>query len=92
MTFNGHMEINLNEDCRILESFKKENYFGFIGDVSKMTFSNEKGKHLMQIDYRGFNQRTLFVIWRRNCKNYIIMVNSNKDFGIEVLNLFDLPS
>jgi len=88
--FKKNLVVNFNEETKIIEKFKGGNYLGFYGKFNKMSFSNKEGKHLMLFDYRGEQETTLLVFTRKRNQLFIIIVNSENEFGMEAKEMFNL--
>ena len=55
-----------------------------------MLFSNGENKEMMFFDFSEKSPNTLLLFLRKGNRFFIIMVNSSEDFGMEVLDIFDL--
>lgn len=84
------MNINVDNKSEITNPYVTgENYNGFIGQLNRVSLSNEKEKHKIFIDYKP-KKAVLFLIVNKNSHFYIITISCNKKFDekiIEILNL-----
>lgn len=82
VSFNGKTEID--------SIIKGENYICYHARIDKMLFSNGENKEMMFYDFSDKSPNTLLLFLRKGNRFFIIMVNSSEDFGIEMLDIFNL--
>jgi len=88
--FNQSININLDNQSTIYQHLNADNYRGFIGNVNRISFSNEKDKHIIFIDF--YYQNLLFLLLKKEERFFIIMVTAHKDLPIDekLLNFLNL--
>ena len=84
------MNINLDSNSKIDKFISGRKYKGFIGSVTRMSFSNENEKHEIFLDYVPHQKQVLFLVYKSNQRFFIIIIDSYKYLNeniIEILNL-----
>jgi len=90
-SFNGSINLNIDNNSKIIKSIDTPNYKGFYGVVNKLSLSNVKGKHLILFDYTKENEPTVFLFYKSNKGFYMILINSkNIPFDESIINLLNL--
>ena len=88
--FNSSMEINLDQLSSIDTTFETPNYKGFYGKLHKISFS-EQGNTWVMIDYLDEHPSTLFLIYKKYLRFFIIKIDCDNSFDaskvIKILNL-----
>ncbi|MDP4206737.1 MAG: hypothetical protein Q8859_12170, partial [Bacteroidota bacterium] len=82
--FDYGMDINLDKDSKIDKSFETSKYKGFCGSINKMSFSNEKGKHLVLVNYVKGIKSVLFLLYKSKRSLYVIIIQSDKPFDEKI--------
>ena len=90
LPFQNHLTVNINERSVIEKPIESTNYRGFFGKINKMSFSSNEGEHLILFDYGNTEQSTLFLMYKKNNRSYVILINSEKKFDESVINLLNL--
>lgn len=88
--FNYTMNVNLDEYSKVEKSFEAVHYKGFYGTINKMSFSNEKGEHLILFDYPSGKEPSLFLLYKGHKSFYIIVINTEKPFDESIINILNL--
>lgn len=55
-----------------------------------MSFSNEKGEHLVLEDYKNVEQPTLFLVYKTKASFYIILINAEYKFDETIIKILNL--
>lgn len=84
------LNVSFNKKTRIDSILRGESYICYHAHIDKMLFRNGKNKEMMFYDFSEKSSNTLLLFLRKQNRFFIIMVNSSEDFGIEVLDIFDL--
>lgn len=91
LPFEDFFKVNLNQFSKIIKPFNSKNYTGFYGVINKMSFSNNKGEHLILFDYGDTNRKTLFVLYKgHNQSLYAILINSDTPFDERIIKILNL--
>lgn len=92
--FNNKIIFNVGKYSEIDSCFETTKYKGFYGNVNKISFSNEKGKHLVLINYIDGRTPILFLIYKKNQRFFVIIVKSNKPLNEplnkDIIKIFNL--
>ena len=88
--FNGKLEIDLDENSKIIKMFEGENYEGFYGNVGRMAFENGENQILCMEDYKSGNAPMLFLMYKARNSFYLIFFSSDKPFGENMINILNL--
>jgi len=89
-SFNNSLIINLDKNSKISKTIDSTKYRGFYGNLSKMTFNNEKNEPLILFDFGYPPVPTLLLLYRTTKSFYVIYINSDLPFDeslIKILNL-----
>jgi len=89
-TFKNRIKINLDESSKIIEKIDSINYKGFYGIINKMSFSDEKGEHLILFNYPQGKLPTLFLLYKTSESFYVIMIESDKQFDESIIHILNL--
>jgi hypothetical protein len=89
-TFDNVLNVSFNGRTQIDSIAMGENYICYHAHIDKMLFSNGKNEKMMLFDFSEKSKNTLLLFLRKGNRFFIIMVNSSEDFGMEVLDIFDL--
>jgi hypothetical protein len=89
-TYDSVLNVSFNGRTKIDSIVKGENYICYLAHLDKMLFSNGKNEKMMLFDFSEKSKNTLLLFLRKGNRFFIIMVNSSEDFGMEVLDIFDL--
>jgi len=90
-TFNGVLNVNLDERTSIVKPIEAPNYKGFYGIVNNMSFTNENGEHLILFDFLSGKEPTLFLLYKGRGSFYAIFINSDKPFDESIIKILNLP-
>ena len=92
--FNNKIIFNVDKYSEIDSCFETTKYKGFYGKINKISFSNEKGKHLVLINYIDGRTPILFLIYKHNQRFFVIIVKSNKPLNEplnkDIIKIFNL--
>lgn len=88
--FHDFISINLNEKSKILQNFQGENYRGFFGDINKMSLQNREGENLIMFDYKDKIEPTLFLLYQKSERFFVLVVNSKNPFDESIIGIFNL--
>ena len=88
--FNGKLEIDLDENSRIIRMLEGENYKGFYGNIGRMAFENGEGQILCMEDYRSGNEPMLFVMYKAHKSFYLIFISADKPLDDNIINILDI--
>jgi len=80
--------INVDNKSRNVRLINGKNYKGFLGDLNRVSFSNEKEEHDIFIDYE-FKRPVLFLVANIDSALYIITINSEIKFDESILSIID---
>ncbi len=89
-TFNGVLNVNLDERTSILKRIDTSSYKGFFGTVNNMSFTDEKGEHLILFDFLSGKEPTLFLLYKGHGSFYAIFINSDKPFDESIIRILNL--
>ncbi len=89
-SFDSVLNVNFNVKTQIDSIVRGENYICYHAHIDKMLFSNGDDKEMMFFDFSNKSKNTLLIFLRKRNRFFIIMVNSSEDFGMEMLDIFDL--
>jgi len=89
-SFDNNLSVSFNGKTQIDSIVRGENYICYHAHIDKMLFRNGENKEMMFFDFSEKSRNTLLLFLKKRNRFFIIMVNSSKDFGMEVLNIFDL--
>ncbi len=79
--FNERIHINVDNQSTIYRYINGDNYKGFIGNLNRISFSNEKNKHIVFIDF--YWRDVLFLLLKKDGRFFIIMVTAHKDLPVD---------
>lgn len=88
--FDGKLEIDLDENSKIIRMFEGENYKGFYGTVGRMAFENGDGQILCMEDYKSGNAPMLFVMYKAHNSFYLIFISADKPFDEKMIHILSL--
>ncbi len=88
--FKDKIVVDLDEYSKVFKTFETSYYRGFYGTASKIAFENGKGQILAMRDYTRRIMPTLFVMYKTKKSFYIILINSKKPFGVNMLKILNL--
>lgn len=88
--FKDSLVVDLDEYSKLSESFDGPHYRGFYGTVNKIAFENGKGQILAMENYTQQIMPTLFVMYKAHDGFYMIIINSEKPFGLGMLKILNL--
>jgi len=71
--FRDGMNVNLSPNSQITEYLQGENYKGFIGNLFRISFSNERNQHIIFMNYWGQDVIVLFYI--KDGRFFLIMIH-----------------
>lgn len=91
MPFNNFINVNLNESSTILKMIDSTDYKGFYGRISKLSLNNVKNE-LFALFENQLPVNTLFLIYKKQMKLYVIYVFTDYEFNGNELNLFSLKN
>ncbi|MDD4922173.1 MAG: hypothetical protein PHS30_06820 [Bacteroidales bacterium] len=84
------LNVNVDNQSSILNaSIKGRNYKGFFGKLNRISFSNEKEKHKIFIDYYP-KKPVLFLVANKDGHFYLITISCNKKFDESIVNILNL--
>jgi len=89
-SFNNGININLDHNSNIDTTIINDKYIGFYGSINKLSLSNGENEHPILFDYTLGNTPTLFLIYEKEKKYYVILVNSKESFDENVIDIFNL--
>jgi len=89
-SWDSVLNVSFNGRTQIDSIVKGENYICYHAHIDKMLFSNGDDKEMMFFDFSNKSKNTLLIFLRKRNRFFIIMVNSSEDFGMEMLDIFDL--
>lgn len=84
------MTINVDNHSKIEEYLSGTNYKGFIGSINRMSFSNEKDEHEIFFDYVPIQKQVMFLIYNKNDRFIVIIIDSEKQFDKSILKILNL--
>jgi len=90
MPFNNFININLNRSSTIIKYIDSTNYKGFYGKINKLSLNNEKNKLLALFDNQAACVNTLFLLYKKQTKLYIIYLFSDYEVDENALRIFNL--
>lgn len=88
--FNGKMEIDLDENSKIIRMFEGKNYRGFYGTVGRMAFENGHGQILCMQDYKAGNVPMLFAMYKARKSFYLIFISADRPFSENMIHILNL--
>ena len=88
--FNGELEIDLDENSKIVRMFEGQDYKGFYGSVGRMAFENGDRQILCMEDYKSGNAPLLFVMYKAHSSFYLIFISANKPFDENMIHILNL--
>lgn len=88
--FKGHIAIDLDEYSKVLSTFQGKDYRGFYGNVGKIAFEDGDGEIIAMENYTLRIMPTLFVMCKKQGSFYMIIINSKKPFGVDMLKILNL--
>jgi hypothetical protein len=88
--FKDSLVVDLDEYSKISKTFQTPNYRGFYGDVGKIAFENGKRQILAMENYTQRITPTLFLMYKAHDGFFMIIINSKKPFGLEMLKILNL--
>lgn len=84
------INVNVDNQSSILNaSIKGRNYKGFFGKLNRISFSNEKEKHEIFIDYYP-KKPVLFLVANKDARFYLITISCNKKFDESIVKILNL--
>lgn len=91
-SLDNTINLNLDNYSKIIKTIDTPKYRGFYGEVSKLSISNEKGKHLIVFDYPEEKQPTVFLFYKTARSFYIIFIKAKEKAPIDenVIQLLNL--
>lgn len=75
-SLDSTISLNLDNNSKIIKAIETTSYKGFFGEVNKLSISNEKGKHIILLDYPEENQSTVFLFYKTSKSFYIIFIKA----------------
>lgn len=90
--FNDGMEVQFNRASQIDTVFGGRNYKAFYGSVHKMLLRNDIGKRMILFDYTNELQYSLFVLYKKKDRFFLLSVNADDPFNpMQLIKVFNLP-
>lgn len=91
-TLDSTISLNLDNNSKIITTIETPKYRGFYGEVNKLSISNEKGKHIIQLDYPYENPYTVFLFYKTQRSFYIIFIKAKEKVPLDenVIQYLDL--
>ena len=89
-SFDSVLNVSFNGRTQIDSIALGKNYICYHAHIDKMLFSNGENKEMIFYDFSDKSPNTLLLFLKKRNRFFIIMVNSSKVFGMEVLDIFDL--
>lgn len=80
--------INVDNKSGNVKVINGKNYKGFLGDLNRVSFSNEKEEHDIFIDYKP-KRPVLFLVAKIDSALYLITINSEIKFDESILSIID---
>ena len=80
--------INVYNKSDNIKLINGKNYKGFLGDLNRVSFSNEKEDHDIFIDYKP-KRPILFLVAKIDSALYLITINSEIKFDESILSIID---
>lgn len=88
--FENSLDININEQSKIITKISSASYVGFYGLLNRMSFANELDETQILFDYQNTVQPTLLLFYKIRKSFYMILVNSDEPFDERIMSLFNL--
>lgn len=82
-SLDSTISLNLDNNSKIITTIETPKYRGFYGKVNKLSISNEKGKHIIQLDYPYENPYTVFLFYKSSRSFYIIFIKANEKVPLD---------
>jgi hypothetical protein len=91
-SLDSTISLNLDTNSKIITTIETPKYRGFYGEVNKLSISNEKGKHIIQLDYPYENPYTVFLFYKTQRSFYIIFIKAKEKVPLDenVIQYLDL--
>lgn len=86
---NG-FKINLDKNSSIDKKLTGDCYQGFYGHISKLSLCNNNEEHQIILNYTEGITPSIFLIYEKNEKFYIIIINSKKQLEEDIINILNL--
>jgi hypothetical protein len=84
----NNITINVDNKSSNVKLINGKNYKGFLGDLNRVSFSNEKEEHDIFIDYKP-KRPILFLVAKIESALYLITINSEIKFDESILSIID---
>lgn len=88
--FTRGLRVDLDEYSKVQKTFEGLTYKGFYANVGKIGLEDGKGQILAIVNYQREIMPTLFLMYEARQAFYIIIINSRKPFGLEMLRILNL--
>ena len=88
--FNQRLEIDLDENSKIIRMYEGKNYRGFYGIVDRMVFENGHKQILCMQDFESGNAPTLFLMYKARGSFYLILISGDRPFGEDMMHVLNL--
>lgn len=89
-SFENGIKINLDENSSIDKKLNGDCYQGFLGHISKLSLSNNNDEHQIILNYTEGITPSIFLIYEKNEKFYLIIINSRKQLEEDIINILNL--
>lgn len=91
-SLDSTISLNLDTNSKIITTIETPNYRGFYAEVNILSISNEKGKHIIQLDYPYENPYTVFLFYKTQRSFYIIFIKAKEKVPLDehVIQYLDL--
>lgn len=89
--FNEKLEIDLDENSRIVQRIEGTDYKGFYGNVGRIAFENGDRQILCLKDYGSGDWHILFLMYKAHNDFYLIFIGAEKPFDMSIIHVLNLP-
>lgn len=80
---NSTISLNIDNNSKIIKTIETPTYRGFYGEVNKLSVSNEKGKHIILLDYPKENPSAVFLFYKTARSFYIIFIKAKEKVPLD---------
>ena len=88
--FKHNISVDVDDYSKIAGTFEGQNYKGLYGNIEKIAFENDAGQILATHTYDNKPMPTMLIVYKGRGSFYVIIVNSDDQFGADVLKIFSL--
>lgn len=89
-TWDSVLNVSISSSSIIDTVIRENNYLCIHANFDKILLSNSKNEEMILYNFSGKSPNALILFFKKGNRFFIISANSDNEFGIELLDIFDL--